>query len=107
MIAREDNYINEAYMELERISQSDQLKMAYDARIIAIMDQNTIREESFEDGKAEGKTEGIEIGKVEGRAEGIEEGIGIGEQKIINKLLRNGMSKEQLRGFLGTDVDIH
>ncbi len=59
MTAKIDGYKAEAYDELERISRDRAKKIEYTSRQKAIMDHNTIMEERYEKGRAEGRAEGI------------------------------------------------
>ena len=63
----------------------------------------------IEDGRNEGRSEGIEIGRQEGIQEGRQEGIaalisicrefGVGDDEIINRLMEKfSLSKEAARG---------
>jgi predicted transposase/invertase (TIGR01784 family) len=66
--------------------------MAYEAREAELMDQRTRIKSAHEKGWAEGKVEGKAEGKAEGRVEGKAEG----KAEIIESLLKNGMTVEQI-----------
>jgi predicted transposase/invertase (TIGR01784 family) len=51
MLAKKSTYLNEAYKQLEIISQDEQKRLEYTARQKALYDYNTMMEERFEDGK--------------------------------------------------------
>lgn len=53
MMARTDTNINEAYKQLEIMSQDRDMKIAYTSRLKAIMDYNTVMEERYEMGRQE------------------------------------------------------
>ena len=57
MLAKKDEYIEEAYKQLEIISQDEQKRLEYTARQKAIYDYNTLMEENWLRGKADGKAE--------------------------------------------------
>ena len=84
--------IKEAVNELEVISQDEIKRMEYNARQKAIWDYNTLMEENFSRGLAEGEARGEIRGIAKGRAEGVAEllakmkAFGISENDI-NKIL--------------------
>ena len=84
MLAKKDEYIEEAYRQLEIISQDEQKRLEYTARQKAIYDYNTLMEENWLRGKAEGKAEG--------RAE---------ERKsLVEKMRAKGYSENQIAELL-------
>lgn len=98
MLAEKDKGINEAYKQLEIISQDKQKQIEYTSRMKSIMDYNTIMEEryndGFEAGEQRGRQEGITIGEQRGRQEGRQEtlselaklGINIPDE-VLKKLM--------------------
>ncbi len=89
MLAKKDEYIGEAYKQLEIISQDEQKRLEYTARQKAIYDYNTLMEENWLRGKAEGRAEG----KAEGRAEE--------RRAMAEKMRADGMDEELIRKYTG------
>lgn len=69
MLAQKDEYIGEAYKQLEIISQDEQKRLEYTARQKAIYDYNTLMEENYNRGEAKGFERGIKQGRAEERKE--------------------------------------
>lgn len=88
-VLSKDEYIGEAYKQLEIISQDEQKRLEYTARQKAIYDYNTLMEENWLRGKAEGKAEG----KVDGKAER--------DKELTLKFKNMGMSDEEISRLLG------
>ena len=54
-MAGEDNYINEAYEVLQKLSADERKKLEYEARQKAIRDYNSQMSSSFKNGEASGE----------------------------------------------------
>ena len=89
MITQGDKYLEAAFKRLEVISQDEEKRLEYTARQKALYDHNTLMEENYTKGRAEGLVEGEAKGLEKGRAEGV---------------LRNVLS--QLKPYLSKDVAI-
>lgn len=76
MLAKKNIYLDEAYKQLDIISQDQQKRLEYTARQKALYDYNTMMEERFEDG------------------------IQQGENNIILKLKAKGFTDEQIKDLL-------
>lgn len=76
MISKTDSYLDEAYKQLEIISQDKEKQIAYTSRLKSIMDYNTIMEERYEKGRQEGRQELLN--------QLIESGIKIPEELLKN-----------------------
>ncbi len=57
MAVKGNEYLEAAYKELEIISQDEQKRIAYTTRQKALFDYNTLMEENWLRGKAEGRIE--------------------------------------------------
>ena len=100
MLAKKDEYIEEAYKQLEIISQDEQKRLEYTARQKAIYDYNTLMEENWLRGKAEGRKEGKAEGRKEGKAEGRKEGKAERDKELTLKFRSMGMSDEEISRLL-------
>lgn len=69
MIAQRNDYLNEAYKQLDLISQDAEKRLEYTARQKAIYDYNTLMSERFEDGKSARDKELIEKWRKKGYTE--------------------------------------
>lgn len=83
MLAGKDEGINRAYKRLQVISQDDEKRKDYEARMKAIRDYNQ--------GMMEAEERGIERGRKEGREEGREKGREEASFDIARKMLSAGM----------------
>lgn len=59
MLAQNDEYLQEAYRQLDIISQDEQKRMEYDSRTKMLYHINTIKEEGIREGRQEGIQESI------------------------------------------------
>src|SRR5699024_11152305 len=78
-MAKTDEYIEEAYDELKKLSMDEQKRMEYEARQKAIRDYNSQMKSAREYGLKKGMEEGIEQGIKQGKAQG--------ERSVLQKLI--------------------
>ena len=95
-MAKTDEYIEEAYRELERLSADEQAKLEYEAREKAIRDYNSQMNSALR----RGMRKGIEQGMEQGLAQGIEQG----KKSLIQTMLKNGTSPELISHQTGIDL---
>ncbi|MDE5558484.1 MAG: Rpn family recombination-promoting nuclease/putative transposase [Ruminococcus sp.] len=84
MLAKKDEYIEEAYKQLEIISQDEQKRLEYTARQKAIYDYNTLIEENYN----------------RGEATGIKKGIKQATSSIAEKMRAKGYSEQEIAELL-------
>ncbi len=102
MLAKRSDYLNEAFRQLEVISQDKLKQIEYTSRMKAVMDHNTMMAESYERGEKSGFAKGEKLGLAKGEklgfAKGEEAGIAKGKneavQEIIAQLRAEGFSDE-------------
>lgn len=106
-MAKTDEYIEEAYDELKKLSMDEQKRMEYEARQKAIRDYNSQMKSAREYGLKLGREEGIEQGIKQGIQQGIQQGKAQGErsalQKLIRKKKKKGMSLAMIAELLEMD----
>ena len=95
-MAKTDEYSEEAYRELERLSADAQAKLEYEAREKAIRDYNSQMNSALR----RGMRKGIEQGMEQGLAQGIEQG----KKSLIQTMLKNGTSPELILHQTGLDL---
>lgn len=95
-MAKTDEYIEEAYRELERLSADEQAKLEYEAREKAIRDYNSQMNSALRRGMRKGIDQGME----QGLAQGIEQG----KKSLIQTMLKNGTSPELISHQTGLDL---
>lgn len=83
MLAKKNIYLDEAYKQLDIISQDQQKRLEYTARQKALYDYNTMMEERFEDG--------------------IQQGIEQERTRLIQSLKQNGFTDDQIEKILTTE----
>ena len=102
MLAKKNNYLKEAYNQLDIISQDEQKRLEYTARQKALYDYNELVYENFTTGYEKGVSEGI----VRGKAEGLSEGILKEKIRMAKELLKmKTMSLESIAQCTGLSVD--
>ena len=88
-MAKQDEYIGEAYEELKKLSLDDQKRLEYELRQKAIRDYNSQMNSAMRRGK--------EIGEEQGRRNALRE--------LIGKKLEKGMSPEDIAEFMELNPD--
>ncbi len=92
-MAKTDEYIEEAYKELEKLSADDRARLEYEARERAIRDYNSQMNSALKRGLEQGIEQGIE--------QGLEQGKEQGRLSIIIQMMKNGMDIEDVVRFSG------
>ena len=121
-MAKKDEYIEEAYNELKKLSHDEQMRMEYELRQKAIRDHNmmmkTARKHGYESGYEMGEKHGFEAGEKHGYEVGEKRGLEIGEKrgekrgerlalkKIIDKLTGDGRTIEETAELLGFEPEM-
>ncbi len=95
-IAGGDAVIERAYEELNQFNWSEDELILYEEEVKRIMDNLAADRYTFNQGKAEGRAEGMEKGKAEGRAEGMEKGMEKGKAEGRAEGIQQGIEKEKL-----------
>ena len=95
-MAGKDEYIEEAYNELKRLSLDEKKRLEYEARERALLDYNT----QMRSAERRGEKRGIEIGE--------KRGIELGEQsamkRLVIKKLEKGTALEEIAEILEMDI---
>lgn len=102
-MAKTDEYIEEAYDELKKLSMDEQKRMEYEARQKAIRDYNSQMKSAREYGLKLGREEGIEQGREQGIKQGKAQGERSALQKLIRKKKKKGMSLAMIAELLEMD----
>ena len=92
-MAKKDEYIEEAYNELKKLSLDEQKRLEYEARERALHDYNTQMNSA--------ERRGIEIGK----KQGIEIGERVALKNLIDKKLKKGMSLEEIAELFELELE--
>ena len=92
-MAKKDEYIGEAYMELERLSADEKAKLEYEAREKAIRDYNSQMGSALR----RGMEQGLKQGREEGKTEGI--------NYLISQMLGRGAAPEDIAGLTGIGLE--
>ena len=96
-MAKKDEYIDEAYNELKKLSLDDQKRMEYELRQKAIRDYNS----QMKSAEKRGEKRGEERGK----KQGIEIGMRQTLKRIVGNRIEKGDSMEQIAAFLEISVE--
>ncbi|HJA11545.1 MAG TPA: Rpn family recombination-promoting nuclease/putative transposase [Candidatus Mediterraneibacter merdipullorum] len=96
-MAKTDEYIDEAFKELKKLSADDRAKYEYEARERAIRDYNSQMSSALMQGRQQGMKQGIE--------QGIKQGIEQGMKDVVEKLSGKGMSQEEIAALLDISVE--
>ena len=119
-MAGKDEYIEEAYNELKRLSLDEKKRLEYEARERALLDYNTQMRSAERRGEKRGieigekrgieigEKRGIEIGEKHGLEIGEKRGIELGEQsamkRLVIKKLEKGTAPEEIAEILEMDI---
>ncbi len=124
-MAKTDEYIEEAYKELEKMSADERAKLEYEARERAIRDYNSQMKSALKRGEQKGIERGLQKGVERGLRKGIERGlrqgverglqqgkamgIRLGERSKLReqtkKKLEKGLSVEEIADMLEEDIE--
>ena len=88
-MAKKDEYIEEAYNELKRLSLDEQKRMEYELRQKAVRDYNT----QIKSAEKRGEKRGIETGRHEAL------------KQVIGHMLDDGKSENEISGLIGCEPD--
>ena len=99
-MAKTDEYIEEAYDELKKLSMDEQKRLEYELRQKAVRDHNMMMKSA--------EKRGLEIGEKRGEKRGIEIGRKQGERIALKRIVENqikaGKSAEETAELLGLDL---
>lgn len=107
-MAKTDEYIEEAFDELEKLSADERKRLEYEAREKAVRDYNTLMGSALRDGIRQGLEQGRQKGLQEGLQEGLQKGLREGRystlKDITQRMLAKGFSLEEISDALGEEV---
>ncbi len=93
-MAKKDEYIEEAYNELKKLSHDGQMRMEYELRQKAIRDHNMMMKTARKHGYESGYESGYEMGER------------LAMKKVIDKLTGEGRTIEETAELLGLGVEM-
>lgn len=99
-MAERDEYIQEAYNELKKLSLDEQKRVEYELREKAVRDYNTQMKSAEKRGIALGEKRGIELGE----KRGIEKGRYLAVLQIVGRKADRGASPEAIAEALEMDL---
>ena len=99
-MAKKNQYIDEAYRELEKLSADEQAKLEYEAREKALRDYNSQMNSALR----RGMQRGIEKGQKKGLEEGRKEGLKEGKSALIRTMFENGAEPELIAQLTGLSL---
>lgn len=99
-MAERDEYIQEAYNELKKLSLDEQKRVEYELREKAVRDYNTQMKSAEKRGIALGEKRGIELGE----KRGIEKGRHLAVLQIVGRKADRGASPEAIAEALEMDL---
>ena len=107
-MAKKDEYIEEAYNELKKLSLDEQKRLEYELRQKAVRDHNMMMKSAEKRGLEIGEKRGLEIGEKRGEKRGIEIGRKQGERialkPIVENQIKTGKRAEEAAELLGLDL---
>ena len=99
-MAKKDEYIEEAYNELKKLSLDEKKRLEYEARERALHDYTT----QMNSAERRGEKRGIEIGEKIGEKRGIDIGERTALRNLVGNNLKKGMPLETIAEFLGQSL---
>ena len=110
-MAKKDEYIEEAYNELKKLSLDEQKRLEYELRQKAVRDHNMMMKSAEKRGLEIGEKRGLEIGEKRGLEIGEKRGIEIGKKqgerialkRIVENQMKAGKTAEETAELLGLD----
>lgn len=104
-MAGTDEYIGEAYGELEKLSADERKRLEYEAREKAVRDYNCLMDSALEEGLREGRKQGLAQGREQGLAQGLMRGQQQARRELAVQMLKNGMKPEDIMRLSGITRD--
>lgn len=95
-MAKKNEYIGEAFRELERLSADEKAKLEYEAREKAIRDYNSQISSALRRGMERGLEQGLEKGLEQGLEQGLKQGRSEGINYLIGRMLERGVTPEEV-----------
>lgn len=95
-MAKKNQYIDEAYRELEKLSADEQAKLEYEAREKALRDYNSQMNSALR--------RGMQRGIEKGQKKGLEEGRKEGKSALIRTMFENGAEPELIAQLTGLSL---
>ena len=96
-MAKTDQYMAEAFSELEKLNADERKRLEYEAREKAVRDYNSLMGGELR--------RGLERGIKEGKKQGLEQGIEQGRRALVIHMLENGMSPEDIMRVAGVSEE--
>ena len=96
-MAKTDQYMAEAFSELEKLSADERKRLEYEAREKAVRDYNSLMGGELR--------RGLERGIKEGKKQGLEQGLEQGRRALVIHMLENGMSPEDIMRVAGVSEE--
>lgn len=103
-MAKKDEYIEEAYNELKKLSLDEQKRLEYELRQKAVRDHNMMMKSAEKRGLEIGEKRGLEIGEKRGLEIGRKQGERIALKRIVENQIKAGKSAEETAELLGLDL---
>lgn len=97
-MAKTDQYMEEAFTELERLSADERKRIEYEAREKAVRDYNTLMGAELRRGMERGLERGMERGLKKGMKQGMEQGMEQGMKQGMEQGMKQGMEKGMEEG---------
>lgn len=95
-MAKKDEYIEEAYNELKKLSLDEQKRMEYELRQKAVRDHNMMMKSAEKRGLEIGEKRGIEIGRKQGERNAL--------KRIVETQIEAGKTVEETAEILGLSL---
>ncbi len=92
-MAEKDEYFEEAYNELKRLSMDEKKRLEYEARERAVLDYNT----QMRSAERRGEKRGFELGEKYGAQEAL--------KRVAEKMLEKGQDMGEIAGILDLAID--
>ena len=103
-MAEKDEYIEEAYGDLKKLSLDEQKRLEYELRQKAIRDHNSQMKSAERRGERRGEKRGRELGEKIGEERGEKRGIHCTMKRLVKTNIAAGKSLEEIAEFLGIDL---
>ena len=95
-MTHDNEYLAEAFTELDKLSSDEQKRLEYEARQKALRDYNSLMEDA--------ETRGLEKGMEQGMTKGVSMGQQAALKRIMEHNLSRGRSLQEIADFLGMDL---
>lgn len=104
-MAKTDQYMEEAFSELKKLSANERKRLEYEAREKAVRDYNSLMGTELRLGLERGMKQGMEQGMKQGMEQGMKQGIEQGRKAALLGMIEKKLAKGRTYAQIAEDLE--